>query len=112
MLPLSSNAPETTEHLFTCPALREEHNTLRERTDRIFKKWSIPYPALGHLPNLSIKSHWINILQNLRRNCPQIRSHSHSQVRRCNNLSKIHEFFSDLVCFIVSSLFWSLEAVM
>src|SRR6202040_762379 len=24
------NAPETTEHLFTCPALREEHNTLRE----------------------------------------------------------------------------------
>src|ERR1700729_3516090 len=49
------NAPETTEHLFTCPALRGEHNTLRERTDRIFKKWSIPYSALGHLPNLSIK---------------------------------------------------------
>src|ERR1700735_5182437 len=86
MLPLWRHTSETTEHLFTCPALREEHNTLSERTDRIFKKWSIPYSALGHLPNLSIKSHWINILQ---KNCPKIRSHSHSQVRRCNNLSKI-----------------------
>jgi len=57
------NAPETAEHLFTCPALQEEHNTLRERTDSIFKKWSIPYSALGRLPNLSIKSHWVNILQ-------------------------------------------------
>src|SRR5579872_546253 len=57
------NAPETTEHLFTGPALREEHNTLRERTDRIFKKWSIPYSALGHLPNLNIKNQWVSILQ-------------------------------------------------
>src|SRR6202161_1109340 len=63
MLPLSRQRTRDHRHLFTCPALREEHNTLRERTDRIFKKWSIPYSALGHLPNFSIKSHWINILQ-------------------------------------------------
>ena len=54
---------ETTEHLFLCPALREEQNSLRERTDEIFKKWSIPYSSLGHLPNLKIKSHWVKMLQ-------------------------------------------------
>src|SRR6202044_2547021 len=63
MLPLSGQRTRDSEHLFTCPTLREEHNTLRERTDRIFKKWSIPYCALGHLPNFCIKSHWISILQ-------------------------------------------------
>ena len=53
----------TCEHLFTCPALREEQNSLRERVDETFKKWSIPYSSLGHLPNLKIKSHWVKMLQ-------------------------------------------------
>jgi hypothetical protein len=54
---------ETTEHLFLCPALREEQNSLREGIDEIFKKWSIPYSSLGHLPNFKIKSHWVKMLQ-------------------------------------------------
>jgi ribonuclease HI len=58
-----SNAAETTEHLFSCPALREEQNAVREEMDGVFKKWSIPYSALGHLPGLSVKSQWINMLQ-------------------------------------------------
>jgi hypothetical protein len=49
------NAPETTEHLFCCPALREEQNILRENINEVLKKWSIPYSALGHLPGFSIK---------------------------------------------------------
>src|SRR5271154_5483491 len=31
--------------------------------DEAFKKWSIPYSALGHLPGYNVKSKWINMLQ-------------------------------------------------
>src|ERR1700684_1059160 len=85
MLPLSRQRTRDHRHLFTCPALREEHNTLRERTDRIFKKWSIPYSALGHLPNFSTKSHWINILQKkLSKNQKSLTLSG----KRCNNSSR------------------------
>ena len=56
------NMAETTEHLFSCPALRTEQNSLREQIDEVFKKWSIPYSALGHLPDHKIKNQWMNIL--------------------------------------------------
>ena len=58
-----SNIPETTEHLFTCPALRDEQNALRENMEKVFKKWDMPYSALGHLPNTNMKNQWINMLQ-------------------------------------------------
>ena len=58
------NSAETVEHLFLCPALREEQNSLRENIDEVFKKWSIPYSSIGHLPGISIKSHWAKMLQN------------------------------------------------
>ena len=58
------NSAETVEHLFLCPALREEQNSLRENVDEVFKKWSIPYSSIGHLPGISIKSHWAKMLQN------------------------------------------------
>src|ERR1044071_10127703 len=53
------NSAETIEHLFLCPALREEQNLLRENIDEVFKKWSIPYSSLGHLPGSNIKAHWV-----------------------------------------------------
>jgi len=49
--------------MFSCPALREEQNTLRANIDQVFKKWSIPYSALGHLPYVNLKSQWIHMLQ-------------------------------------------------
>ena len=57
------NSAETIEHLFLCPALREEQNSLRENIDVVFKKWSIPYSSIGHLPGSNIKSHWVKMLQ-------------------------------------------------
>ena len=57
------NSAETIEHLFLCPALREEQNSLRENIDEVFKKWSIPYSSLGHLPGSNIKAHWVKMLQ-------------------------------------------------
>jgi len=57
------NTIETMAHLFTCPALRNEQNSLREHIDDTFRKWIIPYSALGHLPGFTLKSHWIHILQ-------------------------------------------------
>ena len=57
------NSAETIEHLFLCPALREEQNALRENIDEVFKKWSIPYSSIGHLPSSKIKSHWVKMLQ-------------------------------------------------
>ena len=44
-----SNTPETVEHLFNCPALRDEQNDIRQGIDETLKKWSVPYTALGHL---------------------------------------------------------------
>ena len=41
----------------------DEQNSLREHVDTTFKKWLIPYSALGHLPGLTLKSHWVHILQ-------------------------------------------------
>src|ERR1700733_7772660 len=57
------NAIETTEHLFVCPALKAEQNSLREHIDVTFKKWVIPYSALGHLPGSTTKCQWIKMLQ-------------------------------------------------
>jgi hypothetical protein len=60
----SVKVTETVEHLFLCPVLREEQNSLRQNVDEVFKKWSIPYSSIGHLPGISIKSHWTKMLQN------------------------------------------------
>ena len=35
----------------------------RENIDVMFKKWSIPYSSIGHLPGSNIKSHWVKMLQ-------------------------------------------------
>src|SRR5690348_3415285 len=59
----NNNKKRHTEHLFTCPALIPEQNSLREQVDSIFKKWAIPYAALGQLPERNMKSQWMNILQ-------------------------------------------------
>src|SRR5271156_1666557 len=54
---------ETTEHIFLCPAMREEQNLLRERIDETFRKWSLPYCSLGNPPGYSMKTQWMQILQ-------------------------------------------------
>ena len=58
-----SNSSESTEHLFTCPALISEQNSLREHVDTVFKRWSIPYSSLGHLPGSTTKQQWMTMLQ-------------------------------------------------
>jgi hypothetical protein len=58
-----SNTPETVEHLFNCPAFRDEQNDIRQGIDETLKKWSVPYTALGHLPGFTLKSQWIKMLQ-------------------------------------------------
>ena len=77
-----SNVPETAEHLFSCPALREEQNTMRQNIDGIFKKWSIPYSALGHLPGFNIKCQWINILQKKLSKNPKSRTLSSEKMQQ------------------------------